>query len=172
MCHLPEKKPPFWTNFGIWRLLYPAPFTDKCQNLVYQSRPMVYAYIPTFVSINLFCRLLAATTPKFCTFCGVAGNLRKLYTGAQLQTFPYPTVSKSFLYSNVYIAKSGIQTLTFKSVTANIQADKKTQRFWPTGRRVNPEPYQTWHGDRGHQACSCTYEAFGGPTHSFADMGR
>jgi len=27
------------------------------------------------------------------------GNLRKLNTNAQLQTFPYPTASKSFLYS-------------------------------------------------------------------------
>jgi len=49
----------------------------------------------------------------------VGGNLRKLNTGAQLQTFPYPTVS--FLYSNVYTAKSGAQSMTFKSVT-----DKKT----------------------------------------------
>jgi len=26
-----------------------------------------------------------------------------------LQTFPYPTVSKSFMYSNVFMAKSGAQ---------------------------------------------------------------
>jgi len=37
----------------------------------------------------------------------VGGNLRKLNTGAQLQTFPYPTASKSFLFSNVFMAKSG-----------------------------------------------------------------
>jgi len=37
----------------------------------------------------------------------VGGNLRKLNTGAQLQTFPYPMVSKSFLYSNTFMAKSG-----------------------------------------------------------------
>jgi len=40
-----------------------------------------------------------------------------LNTDAQLQTFPYPTVSKSFLYSNAFMAKSGAQSLTFKSVT-------------------------------------------------------
>ena len=47
----------------------------------------------------------------------VGGNLRKLNTGAQLQTFPYPTAPKSFLFSNVFMAKSGEQTLTFISVT-------------------------------------------------------
>jgi len=50
-------------------------------------------------------------------------NLRKLSTGAQLQTFPYPTASKLFLYSNAFMAKLGAQTLTFKSVT-----DKQTDR--------------------------------------------
>jgi len=47
----------------------------------------------------------------------VDSSLRKLNTGAQLQTFPYPTVSKSFLYSNAFVAKSGAKSLTFKSVT-------------------------------------------------------
>jgi len=31
-------------------------------------------------------------------------------TGAQLQTFLYPTASKSFLYSNTFTAKSGAQS--------------------------------------------------------------
>jgi len=51
-------------------------------------------------------------------------NLRKLSTGVQLQTFPYPTASKSFLYSNAFKAKSGAQTLTFKSVTER-QTDRQ-----------------------------------------------
>jgi len=105
-------------------------------------------------------------------------NLRKLSTGAQLQTFPYPKASKSFLYSNAFVAKSGAQTLTFKSVTdkqTNRQTDrqiKKTQRFWPPRRRVKHEPHQTWHGDRGSRARSCTSKTFGGLTHSFAARGR
>jgi len=45
------------------------------------------------------------------------GNQRKLNMGAQPQIFPYPTASKSFLYSNAFMAKSGTQTLTFKSMT-------------------------------------------------------
>jgi len=28
------------------------------------------------------------------------------------------------------------------------QTDQKTQRFWPSRRRVKSEPHQTWHGDR------------------------
>ena len=59
----------------------------------------------------------------------VGGNLSKLNTGAQLQTFPYPTASKLFLYSNIFMVKSGAQTLTFKSVTS--QAWQK-KRDWQT----------------------------------------
>jgi len=39
----------------------------------------------------------------------VGGNLRKCNTAAQLQTFPYPTVSKSILYCNAFMPKSGAQ---------------------------------------------------------------
>jgi len=49
---------------------------------------------------------------------------------------------------------------------------KKNQRFWSPGRRVKSEPHQTWHGDRGPQARSCTSKTFGSLTHSFAARGR
>ena len=99
--------------------------------MVCYSRPTVYAYMPNFVSIGLFCRPLAAENPQFLRFFGlrhlvlspIGNSLTKLNTGAQLQTLPYPTVSKSFLYSNAFMAKSGAQTLTFKSVI-----DKQTNR--------------------------------------------
>jgi len=61
-------------------------------------------------------------------FATVGNSLTKLNTRAQLQTFPYPTASKLFLYSNAFMAKSGEQSLTFKSVTdrqTNRQTDKK-----------------------------------------------
>jgi len=51
---------------------------------------------------------------------------------AQLQAFPYPTASKSFLYFNAFMAKSGAQSLTFKSVT-NRQTDKKLKVFGHPG---------------------------------------
>jgi len=64
-------------------------------------------------------------------FSGVAigSSLRKLNTGAQQQTFPYPTASKSFLYSNAFMAKSGTQSLTLKSVT-----NKQTKNLNVFGR--------------------------------------
>ena len=153
------------------------------------SRPTVYDYVPNFVSIGLFCCPLAAKNPQFLPIFAIFGlrhlvlspignSLTKLNTGAQLQTFPYPTVSKSFLYSNAFMAKSGALTLTFKSVTdrqTNRQTDrqtKKTQRFWLPRRRVKSEPHQTWHGDRGPRARSFTSKTFGGLTHSFAARGR
>jgi len=57
--------------------------------------------------------------------------------GAQLQTFPYPTASKMFLYSNAFMVKSGAQSLTFKSVTdkqTDKQTDKKVNVFGHRGR--------------------------------------
>jgi len=57
----------------------------------------------------------------------IGSSLRKLSMGAQLQTFPYPVVSKSFLYSKAFMAKSGAHSLTFKSVT-NRQTDKQTDK--------------------------------------------
>ena len=57
----------------------------------------------------------------------IGNSLTKLNTCAQLQTFPYPTVSKSFLYSNAFVVKSGAETLTLKSATDR-QTDKQTDR--------------------------------------------
>jgi len=54
----------------------------------------------------------------------LGGSLRKLNTSAQPQTFPYPTASKPFLYNKAFTAKSGAQTLTFKSMT-NRQRDRQ-----------------------------------------------
>ena len=146
------------------------------------SRPTVYAYMPNFVSIGLFCRPLLAKKTTFCHILPYFGlrylvvppfcsSLRTLNTGAQLQTFSYPMVSKSFLYSdiNAFTAKSGAQFLTFKSVT-NRQTNKqaKNSTFWPLRRRVKSEPHQTWHGERRPRVRSCTSKTFGGLTHSFA----
>ena len=46
------------------------------------------------------------------------------------------------------------------------QTDRQTnkKRFWPSRRQVKSEPNQTWHGDRGHRARSCTSKTFGGLT--------
>jgi len=105
---------------------------------------MMYASVPNFVSIGLFCRPLAAKNPNFAifwasTFSGVAiwQQLEKVEHIAQLQTFPYPTASKSFLYSNAFMAKSGAHPLTFKSVTdrqTHRQKDRQTKKLNVFGR--------------------------------------
>ena len=142
---------------------------------------MVYAYVPTFCLDRFILSPFVGENPIFAFFglrhlavSPVGSSLRKLDTGAQLQTFPYPAVSKLFLCSNDFMAKS-LQSLTFKSVTdkqTNLrQTNKKTQRFWPPQRRMKSEPHQTWHSDRGAPARSCTSKTFPGTTHSFAAKG-
>jgi len=98
---------------------------------VCNSRPTVYTYVPNFVLIGLYCRTLLAKNPFFAVFglwhlvvSPIGSSLGKLNTSAQLQTFPYQTASKFFLYSNDFMAKSGAQSLTFKSVT-NRQTDRQ-----------------------------------------------
>jgi len=66
----------------------------------------------------------------------IGSSLRKLNTSAQGQIFAYPMVSKSLLYSNAFMAKSGAQSLTFKSVTnkqTNIQTKKLNVFACPGG---------------------------------------
>jgi len=58
----------------------------------------------------------------------IGNSLTKLNAGAQLQTFPYPIASKLFLYSNAFNAKSGEQSLTFKSVTDR-QTNRQTKKL-------------------------------------------
>jgi len=101
---------------------------------------------------------VAAKNPNFCGFLPFFGlrhlvmspiviNLRKVSTGAQLQTFPYPMASKSFLYSNAFMAKSGAQSLTFKRVT-DIQTERQTKKLndlaTPAAGKIRAPPNLTW----------------------------
>ena len=72
------------------------PFYRWGPNLLCYSRPAVYAYVPNFVLIVLFCRPLVAKKPNLCHMLPYFGlrhlavspidsSLRKLNTGAQLQ---------------------------------------------------------------------------------------
>ena len=170
------QSPQFWVNVDIFVGSCTDRFYRWGSNLVCYDRLTVYAYVPNFVSIGLFCRPLLATKPIFAVFwtsafSGVAKwqQSEKVGQGAQLQTFPYPTVSKSFLYSNAFMAKSGVRK---RDEQTNRQTKRKTQRFWPPRRPVKSEPHQTWHGDRGPRARSCTSKTFPDTTHSFAARGR
>jgi len=118
---------------------------------------MVHLYLRNFVWIGLFCRPVAAKTPNFCRFLPFFGprhlvmspigiNLRKLSAGAQPQTFPYPSASESFLYSNAVMAKSGAQTLTFKSVTDRQTDKQKNSAFLatPAASEIRAPPNLAW----------------------------
>ena len=172
------KNPQFWANFDIWGLLNRLPFTDEGQIWCPMADPRYTLKCQNSSRSVYSAALCAAKNPNFCRFwtsafsgvvSTVGGNLRALNTSAQLQTFPYPTASKSFLFSNTFMAKLGAQTLTFKSAT---NRQTKNSTFWPPRRRVKSEPHQAWHGDRGSRACSCISKTFGGLTHSFAARRR
>ena len=86
--------------------------------------------------------------------------------------------------SNAFMAKSGAQSLTLKSVTnkqTDRQTNKKNSTFLATRRHVKSEPHQslvglgfhvppggqkrgdqTWHGDRGPTARLCSSKTFWG----------
>jgi len=72
----------------------------------------------------------------------ISGVRRKLKAYVQLQTFPYPTMSKVFLYFNAFTVKSCAQTLSFKSVT-NTHTNKKTKKSQSNlGRITSPSLWQ------------------------------
>ena len=136
LCQLPvAKNHNFRQILTLKGLLYRRPFTDEGQIwcAIADPRSTLTCQISSrpVYSVALWRR----KNPNFCDFFGlrhlvlsaIGNSLTKLNTGAQLQTFPYPTASKSFLYSNAFMAKSGAQTLTFKSVTDK-QTDRQTNR--------------------------------------------
>jgi len=128
-------------------------------------------YVPNFVSIGLFCRPLAAIKTNFSVFwtsafCGVANC-------GQSDKFEYgcTTTNQGIKIVNTFMAKSGAQSLMFKSVT---NKHTKTQRFWLLRRRVNSDIHQSWHRgmcDRARRVRSHNSKTLVGPTHSFAARG-
>ena len=161
LCGLPVAKN---HNFGqiltFFGLLYQPPFTERTQTWCAITDPWSTLTCQISSRSVYSVVLWRRKTPIFAVFWTSAfsgvGNWQqsgKAEDGAQLQTFPYTTVPKPFLCSNAFMAKSGAQSLTFKSVTDRQTYihtyihTKKTQRFWPPRRRVKSEPHQTWHGD-------------------------
>ena len=129
------QKTQFCPNFDFLGAPVPTPFTDDSE---------IWCAIADLwytLTCQISCILAPSggENPNFCRFFGLRHlvvspygcSLRKLNTGAQLQTFPYPRTSKTFLYSNDFMAKSGAQSLTFKSVT-NKQTDQKNSTFLAT----------------------------------------
>ena len=140
------------------------------------SRPAVYSYVPNFVSIGLCCRPLAAKNPQFLpyfaifwtsAFSGVANwqQSDKVEHGCTTANIPLSNGIKMVsvlqrLHGEIGRTNSDVQK-------RDGQTDKQTERqkaqhFWPPRRRVKSETHQTWHGDRGPRARSCTSKAFWG----------
>jgi len=91
---------------------------------------------------------------------------QKLNKGAQLQAFPYLTASKSFLYSNAFMAKSGAQYLMFKSVT-----NRQTNRlnvFNRPGGGWNPSPTKLGMVIEDLELVLASLKLLGDLTHNFA----
>ena len=92
----------FW---HFWGLLYRPPFIDEGQIWCAIADPRSTLTCQISSRSGFFCRPLVAKNPQFLRFFGlrhlvlspIGNSLIKLNTGAQLQTFPYPTASKSFL---------------------------------------------------------------------------
>jgi len=179
------QKPQFWAHFDFWGTPVPTPYYRWEPNLVCYSWPTANAYVSKFVSIGLFYRSLAAKNPNFCRFFGlrhlvmstVGGNLRKWNTGAQLQTFPYPTASKSFLYFNILHGEIGrtnwrSKAWRHKRDRKSVTDKQKNSTFFNARWRMKSDRHQTWHGDRGLRARCFTSKTFGSLTHSFAARGH
>ena len=118
----------------------------RCLRLRAKFRIDRFILSPSASKKKQFCHILPYFGIRHLVVSPIGSSLRNLTTGAQLQTFPYSTVSKSFLYSNAFMAKSGAQSLTFKSVT-NKQTDRqKKQRFWPptAAGEIRAPPNLAW----------------------------
>jgi len=144
---------------------------------------MVYAYLPNFVSIGLFCRLLAAKPPIFAVFwtsafSGVAKSQQSETVGhgcTITANLPLPNGIKIVFVLQRLHGEIGrtISDVQKRDGQTEKKTDRQeTQRFWPPRRRVKSEPHQIWHVDRGSRARSCTSKTFRGTTHSFAGRGR
>jgi len=136
------------------------------------SRPTVYAYVPNVVSIGLFCRALAAKNPILAIFVVFwSSAFSDVANWHQSQKVEHGCTTTNLPLFNGIKTVSVLQRLHGEFGRTNVQkrdgqTDKqtnrqKTQRFWPPQRRVKSEPHQTWRGDRGPRARSCTSKLLG-----------
>jgi len=138
LCRFPVAQ-----NHNFWQiltfvgalLLYRPPFTNEGQIWCAIAYPW-HTFTCELSSRSVYSASCSGEKSQFLPFFGlwhlvvspVGSSLRKLNTNAQPQTFYYPTVSKSFLYSNTFMAKSAAQSLKFKNVT-NKPTDKQTKNL-------------------------------------------
>ena len=131
------------------------------------SRPVVYAYVPNFVSIGLFCPPLPAKKITIfaifwtSAFSGVANwqQSEKLEHGCTTTNLPLSNGIKIVSVLQRHLGEI-VRTISATNRHTNRQTDKNPQRFWPPRRRVKAYSHQTWHRDRGPRARSRTSNIF------------
>jgi len=177
LCRLPVAKNHDLSKFWLWGLLYRPPFYRLGPNLVCYSRPTVHVYASKLVSIGILCCLWRRETQIFAIFWTSAFSdvdiwqqsekvEHRNYKPSPIQRhqnrISTPTPSWRNRANKLWRSKAWRTDKAWR-------ADKK--RFSPPRRRMNFEPHQTWHGDKGPRARSCTSKTFVGLTHSFAARG-
>ena len=136
------------------------------------------------VSIGLFYRPLAAKKTHFFAIFWTSAfsdvdswrQSEKVEHGCTTTNLPLPNGIKIIsvlqrLHGEIGRTNSDVQMRdgeTKRDGQKSVTDRQKTQRFSPTRRRVKSKPHQTWYGDKGPRARSCTSKTFGGLTHSFA----
>jgi len=191
------QKPQFWANFDFWGLLYRPPFTDEGQIWCAIADPW-YTLTCQISSRSVYSVALCWQKKQFLPFFALRhlvllpSEVKWVGFNVPLNTFRFGCQLAAVWESRTRVHNykpSTIQrhqnrfctptpswrnrahSLTFKSVT-NKQTDSQKNSFWPPRWRVKSEPHQTWHGDKGPRAHSCTSKTFGGLAHSFAARGR
>ena len=104
------QKTQFWANLTFWGLLYRPPFTDEGQIWCAIADPW-FTLTCQISSRSVYSVALCwRKTPIFAVFWtsafSVIANCQQsenVVHGAQPQSFPNPTASKSFLYSNAFM---------------------------------------------------------------------
>ena len=148
-------------------LLYQPSFTDESQIWCAIADPR-YTFICEISSQSVYSAVMwLRKTPIFAVFWTSA------FTGVacwwQSEKVENGSTTTNLPLSNGIRIVSVLQRLhgEFGRTNSDVQKHdgqtdrQKTQRFWPPRRLVNSEPHQTWHGDRGPRACSCTFKIFG-----------
>ena len=127
-----------------------------------QYRSTVYAYMPNFVSISLFCCPLAAKTPQILPVLdfGVLWCRQLAACGESLMR--RCTTTNLPLFSGIIIV-SVLQHLYGEVVCTNCRS-KKLSVFGRRGGGWSPTPTKFGTAIRGPRPRSCTFKTFGGVT--------
>ena len=173
------QKPQFWAHFDFWRLLDQPPFTDESQIWCAIADPQ-YTFTCEILSRSVYSVVLCLRKPPIFAVFGLRHS--GVATWQQSEKVEHGCTTTNLPLSNGIKIVSILPRLhgqigrTIADVQKRDEQTDKTDRqnnpFWPPRRRVKSEPHQTWHGDRGPRARSCTSKTFGGLTHSFAARGR